>query len=84
MQSARWGAMTEVGDQSAYVNTIKAVLADWGQTLGTNLVKIYANQEEPDYTNLVFWCDKVVRMFIPRWVKCASKFLRARKILKEV
>eukprot|EP01026_Neomeris_dumetosa_P077774 TRINITY_DN8399_c1_g1_i6.p1 TRINITY_DN8399_c1_g1~~TRINITY_DN8399_c1_g1_i6.p1 ORF type:complete len:336 (-),score=53.99 TRINITY_DN8399_c1_g1_i6:419-1279(-) len=73
MTTIKWGAMGEVGDQSPYVNLFRGLLQEWGGVLKDNLrkeiteVDTYEEETAYDDSNLTYFMDKSVRMFLPRF-----------------
>lgn len=67
MQKMPWGTIDTPGDDSAFVNTARKVLLDCAPRLGMEL----------DRTHFSFFCDKMVRMFVPRY---ADSVYKLRKI----
>lgn len=57
MLRVRWDTIEQPGDDSGYVGTLRMVVLDSARRLG----------QELDPVTMSFFCDKMVRMFIPRF-----------------
>lgn len=67
LSSAKWAAVAEVGDQSAYVS-------DVGRALRLSLPKIRGRLDESSFRNV---CDKFARAFMPRY---QSAIFRCKRV----